>query len=253
MSLPIPVPATFRIIAHRGASAYAPENTLPAFRLAQEMGVYEVELDTQLTTDGQVVLCHDATLARYGHGPRRVEEMRWPELAGLDMGSWFSPFLFGGEPMVTLEQLFQVFEDRLFYHIELKGRAPGLPAAVHQLIRRHGLRHFCLVTSFARDSLAAMRSLDATLPMGWLVRAIDQEAMAGARELSLAQLCPAAEEVTPEAVAQARQVVSEVRAWGINGTRVSTQAEEVQSLIRRVLAAGCDGMTINWPDWVHHG
>jgi glycerophosphoryl diester phosphodiesterase len=51
-------------------------------------------------------------------------------------------------------------------------------------------------------------------------------------------------------VAQARTVVTEVRAWGLQSERVATQARDVQALIHRLLAAGCDGMTINWPDWV---
>ena len=87
MSLPIPVPPAFRIIAHRGASAYAPENSMAAFALAQKMGIREIELDTQLTPDGVVALCHDRTLARYGHGAQAVEEMNWADLAALDMGA----------------------------------------------------------------------------------------------------------------------------------------------------------------------
>ena len=71
--LPILALPDFRIIAHRGASAYSPENTLPAFELAARMGANEVELDAQLTSDGQVVLCHDTKLERYGHGPQVVE------------------------------------------------------------------------------------------------------------------------------------------------------------------------------------
>ena len=59
LNIPIRVPEAFRVIAHRGSSAYAPENSLPAFRLAREMGVGEVELDVQLAIDGVVVLCHD--------------------------------------------------------------------------------------------------------------------------------------------------------------------------------------------------
>ena len=105
MSLPILVPPAFRIIAHRGASAYAPENSMAAFTLAQKMGIREIELDTQLTPDGVVALCHDRTLARYGHGAQVMEEMNWADLAALDMGAWFSPYLFGGERMITLEQL----------------------------------------------------------------------------------------------------------------------------------------------------
>ena len=87
MTLPIKDPPNFRIIAHRGASAYAPENTASAFQLADRMGIREVELDTQLTTDGEVVLCHDTTLERYGHGSAVVEEMSWPEPAAFPLSS----------------------------------------------------------------------------------------------------------------------------------------------------------------------
>src|SRR5690554_4570511 len=125
MVLPIPVPPHFRIIAHRGASAYAPENTHAAFSLTKRMGVTEGELDTQLTLDGTIALCHDGTLERYGHGPRVVEQMEWAELAELDMGSWFSPFLFGGERMITLDDLFATYSTDFTYHVEIKGKAPA--------------------------------------------------------------------------------------------------------------------------------
>jgi glycerophosphoryl diester phosphodiesterase len=93
LNIPIRVPEAFRVIAHRGSSAYAPENSLPAFRLAREMGVGEVELDVQLAIDSVVVLCHDLVLTRYGHGDVVVEEMASDELLALDMGSWFLPAL----------------------------------------------------------------------------------------------------------------------------------------------------------------
>ena len=250
MSLPIPVPAAFRIIAHRGASAYAPENTAPAFRLAAAMGADEVELDAQLTTDGEIVLCHDRDLTRYGHGARVVEEMSWPELSALDMGAWFSPYLYGGERMLRLEDLFALFGDQLTYHVEIKGAAADLPAAVHAAIQRHGLAERCIVTSFSVAALAAMRAIDRNMRLGWLVKQIDEAAQAQARDLGLFQLCPAAETVTAQQVAQARDVTPEVRAWGLSGCTTHGAHGEVLALIRRVLDAGCDGMTINWPDWV---
>ncbi|HXF60794.1 MAG TPA: glycerophosphodiester phosphodiesterase family protein [Caldilineaceae bacterium] len=250
--LPIEVPPHFRIIAHRGASAYAPENTAPAFTLAQRMGVTEVELDTQLTVDGEIVLCHDGTLARYGHSTQVVERLRWEELAALDMGAWFSPFLYGGTRMMTLRDLLAGYGDSFVYHVELKGKASGLPAAVHAAIRAHRLWDRCIITSFRFEALAAMRQINATARLGWLVREIDAETIAKARDLALFQLCPFAGTVTPAQVAAARQVTPEVRAWGLNGETVAGQAAEVITLIRRVLEAGCDGMTINWPDWVRH-
>jgi glycerophosphoryl diester phosphodiesterase len=245
MSLPIKVPPGFRIIAHRGASAYAPENTTAAFRLADEMGAHEVELDAQLTADGEVALCHDRDLARYGHGPRVVEEMGWAELAALDTGSWFSPYLYGGERMLRLDDVFAAYGDRFVYHVEIKGEAAGLPAAVRAVMDRHGLAEACIVTSFSYDSLAALRAIDGAMRMGWLVREVNDDVLDKAQALGLFQICPQAAHVTPQQVALARTVVPEVRAWGLSGTRV-----EVMALIRRVLDAGCDGMTIDWPDWV---
>jgi len=250
--LPISVSPTFRIIAHRGASAYVPENTLAAFQLAYDMGVTEVETDVQLTTDGVVVLCHDRTLARYGHSDQVVEEMRWQPLSALDMGSWFSPYLHHDKRLLTLDQLLAAFGDKLTYHIELKGMAtpPQLAAATHKIITDYGLQDACFITSFAYDSLVAMHQVDPTLRLGWLVQTINDDILAQARALQLFQLCPRADQVTKVLVDRARSAVPEVRAWGLSGTLVANEAKEVQALIHQVIASGCDGMTINWPDWV---
>lgn len=247
MTLPIRVPEGFRIIAHRGASAYAPENTAAAFRLAHEMGVNEVETDAQLTTDGEVVLCHDTTLARYGHGPAVVEEMALAELVALDMGAWFSPHLYCGERMWRLDDLYDAYADRFTYHVELKGVSATLAPAVHDCMVRHGLADNCIVTSFNYHALAAMRWVDANIRLGWLVEEVNDAVLVGAQSLSLFQICPRAAYVNAEQTAAARAVAPEVRAWGLSGSR-----EEVQALARRALDAGCDGCTIDWPDWLSH-
>jgi glycerophosphoryl diester phosphodiesterase len=249
MQIPVTVPPNFRIIAHRGASSYAPENTRPAFELALRMGRPQVELDAQLSTDEQVVLCHDTTLARYGHGEQIVETLDWATLSNLDMGSWFSPYLFPQTPMLTLDGLFESFGDRLFYHLEIKGKAAGLPQAVYTRIQQAGLAASCIITSFSYDALVAMRALDDNIRMGWLIREIDAGAVEKAAALSLYQLCPLAATVTPEMVELARPTVREVRAWGLMGNTPTNQQAEVCALIQRVVDAGCDGMTINWPDW----
>ena len=66
VKLPIIAPANFRVIAHRGASGYAPENTDSAFQLAYEMGAREFELDLQISVDKEIVVCHESSLARFG-------------------------------------------------------------------------------------------------------------------------------------------------------------------------------------------
>jgi glycerophosphoryl diester phosphodiesterase len=247
MRLPIKVASSFRIIAHRGASAYAPENSLSAFNLAVKMGIKEVETDTQLSADGQVVLCHDLSLDRYGYEGQIVEKMTWPELASLNMGAWYSPFLFKNERMITLNDLFSSFEQQLIYHVELKGKARELPEAVYRIIDEAGLHQQCIITSFSYEHLAAMRTVSDSIRLGWLVDKIDPGVLNQAAALNLFQLCPRAGQIHAEDVAKARTAVPEIRAWGLTGSSI-----EVIKLIQQVIKAGADGMTINWPDWVSH-
>ena len=245
--LPIQVPLSFRIIAHRGASAYAPENTAAAFDLAREMEVGDVETDAQLTEDGLVFLCHDLSLDRYGYPGRVLEQMRAPDLVSLDMGAWFSPYLYPDERLMTLPDLLARHGRGFVYHIELKGVAPGLPAAVREVVGQTGLDDACMYTSFAYDHLARMREIDSHARLGWLVDQVNDDSLRGAEELGLFQLCPQAAEVTAAAAERARSVVTEVRAWGLGGP-----SSQVIELIHQIVSTGCDGATINWPDWLAH-
>lgn len=246
MNLPIEVPRDFRIIAHRGASGYAPENTFAAFELGIRMGFREVELDTQLTRDGVIVVCHDRTLEKYGYGDRVVEDMIWGELSKLDMGSWFSPYLYSGEKMVTLGDLFQRYGDTLRYHLEIKGEAADLPEALVAETERYGLRENCIFTSFSYDKLVKIREIYPQAKLAWLVDRIQGNVLEKAARLGAYQICPAAKSVDRGSVSRAREFVDEVRAWGVGGrTRV-----EIVGLIYNVIQSGCDGMTIDWPDLV---
>jgi glycerophosphoryl diester phosphodiesterase len=244
MQLPIIVKRPFRIIAHRGASAYAPENTGAAFKLAIAMGVKDIELDVQLSADGEVVICHDLSLERYGHSGT-IEAMSWPQLARLDMGSWFSPYLFHGEKLLRLRDLFQAYGSGITYHIELKGLSPQLPAYVCRLIDEFDMHGHAVITSFSYEALKQASTLAPSLRLGWLVQNIDGPVLAKAEALALFQLCPRADLLTEQAVRHAHSVVAEVRAWGIKGKR-----EEVLALIQHTLQTGCDGATLDWPDWI---
>lgn len=107
------------VIAHRGASAYAPENTLAAFKLATEMGADWFELDCTLSKDGEVVVMHDDTVDRTTNGKGYVRDLSLYDLKQLDAGSWFAPE-FAGERIPTLGQALDLAKWKIGVYIEIK-------------------------------------------------------------------------------------------------------------------------------------
>jgi glycerophosphoryl diester phosphodiesterase len=239
---PIRVPRDFRIIAHRGASGYAPENTMAAFRLAESMGAREIEFDLQLTKDGHMVVVHDPVLDRYGYEGIRVAETTLGELKQLDMAAWFGDAQFRGEPVPTAAELFEAFGRRFIYHAEIKAPSRPLAERLAEHLCRYGLADATVVTSFDFDILVAYRALSPAQRIGWLVRegAFTSGNVERAAAAGFHQFCPCAADITPDRVAAAKERVAEVRAHGVK-TRADAE---------RVVGAGCDGMTVNWPDWL---
>ena len=236
------LPDPFRIIAHRGASGYAPENTMAAFARARDMGCTEVETDVHFSRDGRLVLLHDDDLDRTTDGTGRPGARDWADLRRLDAGSWFSAE-FAGEPLITLDELLAAFGDAFLYHVELKDGTPGIGAATAAVLAAHGLAHRAFVTGFDRDAeLRAARSAAGGLRSCVLVptrqdpaAALDAAAAAGHDAASLhVDAC------TPERVARGRAAGLEVRAWGVRDRGGMARAAE----------AGVHGVTINWPDWL---
>jgi glycerophosphoryl diester phosphodiesterase len=138
------------IFAHRGASAYAPENTLAAIQLAVEQGADAIELDAKLSADGKIVVMHDQNVTRTTDGQGMVGEMRLAALRELDAGGWFDP-RFAGEKIPTLEEVFVCCGTSLFINVELTNYAsPGdaLPEKVADLVEHHGLTERVLFSSF---------------------------------------------------------------------------------------------------------
>ncbi|MBI4558866.1 MAG: hypothetical protein HY706_14885 [Candidatus Hydrogenedentes bacterium] len=111
------------VIAHRGASAYVPENTLAAFRLAKEMGADWIELDCHLTRDGHVIIIHDATLERTTNGEAKVSDFTLAELQKLDAGSW-KDAKYCDERLPTFDQALEFArEARIGVYVEIKSEA----------------------------------------------------------------------------------------------------------------------------------
>ncbi len=126
------------VIAHRGASAYAPENTVVAFQRAIDMRADWFELDCRLSRDGHVVILHDNDLKRTTNCEGTVADKTLAELKTLDAGSWFSPD-FAGEPIPTLGEALDLAKDRIGVYIEIKSCADDGPL-IQQLLEIIGDR-----------------------------------------------------------------------------------------------------------------
>lgn len=132
-----------KIIAHRGASAHAPENTIPAFQLALEHGADGIELDVMLSKDGQLIVIHDDTVDRTTNGTGKVADMVLSELKALDAG--------GGETLPTLQEVFERFGGKYLINVELKNYSSifdQLPLAVADQVRAFGLADTVFISSF---------------------------------------------------------------------------------------------------------
>lgn len=229
--------ADFMVIAHRGASSYAPENTVAAFDLALQMGVSHLELDVHATSDGHVVVVHDDTVDRTTNGSGAVSSHSLAALRQLDAGSWFGRE-FAGERIPTFGEVLERYQGRVHIHTEIKGRSDGLTERTVDLVRRHGMVGHVTMTSFQKARLEESRAAAPELPAGWLVAEVSEAIIGQGRALGLTQLCPRASALTPELVARLHTEGFVVRAWDV----------ATEDLMRQVVMAGADGMTVNFPD-----
>ncbi len=157
-------------IAHRGASYDAPENTMPAFHLAANMGAYGIECDAQLTKDGEVVIFHDVYLNRTSTGTGKIADNTLAELRKLDAGSW-KDSRFSHTSIPTLDEVFDEMPTHFLFNIELKSFAifnQKLEAAVARLIDHHRIQDRVIVSSFNLLSLLKMRRIDPSIKLGLL-------------------------------------------------------------------------------------
>ena len=156
-----------QILAHRGNSGEAPENTLAAFRAVAETGCDGVEFDVQLSADGEPVVIHDEYLHRTTDGTGTVGEHTLAALRRLDAGRWFGPD-FAGEHIPTLAEVLAVFRGTgLAVNVELKtNRAPypGLGAIVAREVAAQDMAGQVTVSSFNPDSLKEVRHAAPHLP-----------------------------------------------------------------------------------------
>lgn len=150
------------IVAHRGDSILAPENTMPAFRLAVMEKLEWVELDVQQTKDGVVIVSHDDDLTRVARKTLFVHELTYAETQELDVGSWFSPE-FSDVRLSTLDEVLDLFQDtdiKLQIEIKINGFEDHLEEKVLASIDAHGMQDQTIITSLQPEPLKRILELD---------------------------------------------------------------------------------------------
>jgi len=227
------------VIAHRGSSGHAPENTLAAFRKAVAQGAAFIETDLQLSRDARFVAIHDATVDRTTGGHGDVHGLTLAELRQLDAGSWFGSE-FAGERIPTLEEIldFAKKHDAVFY-LELKPTGSwGGEHALISALRESGEIPRTVVISFDAGILDALRKIEPTLMTGLLYDGQIEKPVDRAVEIGARQLAVRSNLVSPALLAEARKKDLQVVCWTVNQP----------AHMRLLIEAGVDGIMSDYPD-----
>lgn len=223
-------PKSIKTVAHRGAGALAPENSLLAFAMAAELGVDAIETDVRLTADGLPAIIHDSTLARtHGH-KAQVATTTMAELQAL------------GVPPLSI--MLDAFAANFDVIIDLKEKSAGLADAVGRVAAMSGRAERCYATGSDLNLLRRAQALAEGLRLSWTIGArhgtLTPAAVVEASVVGVSELAVQASEVSAELVAQAESLGIDIRAYGIT-TPVAAH---------ELLALGCATLTLDDPRWV---
>ncbi len=230
-----------QIIAHRGASAYAPENTLAAFRLALEMGAKAIEFDVHQTRDGKLVVMHDDNFKRVAGRKLRVRRLNLSEARKFDVGSWFDP-IYKKERLPTLEEVLGLIGRRAELYIEIKAgsrRYPGIEGRVVDLVRKRGLAGRAVISSFDHKALYEARALAPELRIGILMGLTPfRLTVKSALKLDAESFHLSLRKITPGRLKFAQE----------RGLRVLVYTVNAAGDLERLEDMGVDGVFSNHPD-----
>jgi glycerophosphoryl diester phosphodiesterase len=222
--------------AHRGASEVAPENTMSAFCIGLFMGANGIETDVRRTSDGNLVLFHDANMSRITGVDAGIESMTYDDLLKLDFGAYKNS-LFKGEKIVLFEDFLRYFRDKdIEFAVELKGS--GIEKDTIEMLYRYSVADKSIVTGFKSEDLRQVRSFDNRIRLGYLTDKISDETLDWLESLGIKQICPNAKTIDIDSVRATQERGFSVRAWGV----------ETNELMIHAVTCGVDGMTVNFPD-----
>ena len=243
------------VIAHRGGLGLNPENTLAAFKKAEELGADIIELDIHTSKDGQLVIMHDETIDRTTDGSGKVRDYTLSELKGFDAGyRWTAdsgktfPFRAKGLQIPTLAEVLSEIKNTAII-IEIKQSKPSLIKPLCELIKKHGLENKVIVASFSNKALLEFRSAfpqvatSTTKSEAVKFFILNQFYLAGfyspaAVALQVPEYYQGTKIVTERFIKTAKKQNIEVHAWTIND----------EADMKRMISLGVEGIVTDYPD-----
>ncbi len=231
------------VIAHRGNSSVAPENTMAAFHKALEVGADAIEMDVRLTRDGSVVVMHDRRLDRTTTGNGPVGTYTLKELKSLDAGAWFGT-KFQAERVPTLEEVFETLPGDFPLYVELKARGHGAWPLVKKTVditRKHQRWDSTMVASFNPLAVAFLRALEPRIIRGYIWSQTHPLPLRARWLIPLAQphwMAPDRRTLTSELLSRCHAMGRPVAAWDIDGHADMKQLKDM----------GLEGVVTNYPE-----
>ncbi len=235
------------IVAHRGLSSKAPENTYHSFDLAFSKGINHVEFDVQLTKDNKVVIIHDETIDRTSNGFGKVREKNLDELLRLDFGSWFS----SNYENSKIPELYKVLDryKNVNFVIEIKGKDIELVPKVLDLISNNKYWRdeifksnvktpkiiFC---SFLPQQIEILRKFSNDIVIGFLVKEMNDRVIKFAKEQNLDGIFPYYKLLNEKVVENLKKRNFIISSWGF---------ESIKD-VNKIANLNIDGITVDWPD-----
>ncbi len=236
-----------KVIAHRGFSGIAPENTLASIKKALELQVDFIEIDVHQTKDNEIVVIHDDTVDRTTGGVGRINEFTLSQLRKLDAGVWKGKE-FQGERIPTLDEVLALVKGKSKLLIEIKdtyNEYEGIEERTLELIERHSAKKSCILQSFDDFSLLNIRAIDQTgsfelhklleFDVSSLFEEINEGVYRYVKAINIDYAL-----LTAEMVDKIHQNKFQVFTWTVN----------TEDAIRSVIKMGVDGIISNYPDKV---
>ncbi|SNZ10507.1 glycerophosphoryl diester phosphodiesterase [Terribacillus aidingensis] len=230
-----------KIFAHRGASNYAPENTMAAFQMAERMQADGIETDVQLTKDQVPVLIHDESINRTTNKRGLVRNLTYEQLQQLDAGSWFHRD-YAGESIISLDYFLSwIKQTSLLLNVELKTNKfpyPGIEEIVLQRLQEHHMTDRTTISSFNPDSIRRTAVLDSAIDTGFLTSKRPKQLFSLMEEIGAKAMHPKFRLLNKKLLVECQQRNIPIRVYTVNQP----------VYILKALEAACDTIISDVPD-----